>query len=121
MSLELAPETESTIRASASHAGLSENDYLARLIQVAPLHLVMAEGSSDTRQDTAKQRIATMKQKIAQWQHQYGVPQSEEEPKTLTVLRAEWSQEGGVMTSDQVQAERGFWEEFHQDREGVRL
>jgi hypothetical protein len=59
--------------------------------------------------------------KIAQWQQLYGTPKYEGEPKTLATLKVEWVKEDGVMTAEQVQTERHFWEEFHRNRESVCL
>lgn len=101
MYLELAPEMESRVREYAEAEGVSVNELIDRHFPPRP---------RITEQNT-RARVQSL---LSAWQQEYGMPTLPGSGKTLAELTAEWRAEDANMTSEQIEQERAFWEEYEQ-------
>jgi hypothetical protein len=104
--LDLHPDIERQILARAQAAGITANDYVARLLQAA------APG-------TAPDPVARVRRLLSEWQQHDHTPTATPAPidGTLTPSEAlfrQWEEEDAGLTDDERQAEENYWQEFQQ-------
>ena len=116
MSLDLAPEIETTVRQYAEREGVSVEELLARTFPpVKP-----ASTAPETAVDDAATRVSSL---LQQWQQEYGLP-SRPDGKVHTSaaeLFAQWDAEDAALTPEEVAAERRLWEASQERRQGVTI
>jgi hypothetical protein len=115
MSLDLAPEVESTVRQYAEREGVSVDELLARAFP--PVKSLSAKPQNAT--DDAD-RVNTL---LQSWQQEYSLPpRPDGRVHTSTAdLFAQWDAEDAALTPEDVEAERRLWEASQERHQGVTI
>jgi hypothetical protein len=116
MSIDLAPEIETTLRRHAEREGVSINELLARAFPPVRTETTPDEAAVD---DSAA-RINTL---LRRWQREYGLPTRPDGKVHTPVaeLFAQWDAEDTALTSEELDAEQRLWENIEQRSSGVTI
>lgn len=106
MTLEIAPDVAREIRENAAREGVSESDYLARLMQSA--RLTPTDNFAVASADPA----ARVRALLTKLQEADGMPFAPTIP--AKTLFAQWDAEDANMTDEEREAEDRIWENYMQ-------
>ncbi len=115
MSLDLAPEVETTVRRYAEREGVSLDELLQRTFP--PIN------SPSTAPSTTDDPTASISALLGRWQQEYGLPAR---PDGLVhtpahELFARWKNEDAGLTAEEAEADRRLWEDYGQQHQGTSL
>lgn len=107
MSLDLHPDIERQVLVRAAAAGISANDYIARLL----------EATTPTAESDPVARVRGL---LHDWQQQDHTPSAAPAPNdgSLTPSEAlfrQWEQEDASLTDEERQTAEEWWQEFQRD------
>lgn len=116
MSLEVAPEIETTVRRYAEREGVSLDELMARVFP--PIEATQQPSRPDT--DDPVIRVNAL---LRQWQQQYGLPPRPDGQVHTSAqeLFAQWDVEDALLTPQEAEAERNLWPADQPEHERVTI
>lgn len=116
MSLDLAPEIETTVRLYAEREGVTVNELLARAFPPD-------KPTTPSQHLAFENPVARVSALLRQWQQEHGLPpRPDGQPHTsVQELLAQWDAEDAQLTAEEVEAERQLWEDIEQSHQEVML
>ena len=113
MSLNLAPEIESSVREYAARGGVSVDELLARAFPPVESNGKQSPVASADKTDSRDRVLALLRQ----WQQEYGLPPRPDGRKHIPVseLFAEWVAEDANMTPEEAEEAQRFAEEYESE------
>ncbi len=106
MSLDVAPEIETTVRRYAEREGVSLNELMVRVFP--PI------------EEDAVARVYAL---LRQWQHEYGLPNRPDGRVHTSAqeLFAQWEAEDALLTPQEAEAERDVWASSQVEHQRVTI
>lgn len=116
MSLDVAPEIETTVRQYAEREGVSLDELMARAFP--PIGPLPQPSQPDAEDPTA--RVNSL---LRQWQQEYGLPRRPDGRVHTSAeeLFAQWDAEDAQLTPEEAEAERHHWEDIQTEHQGVTI